>query len=222
GRTWLAPGGGNKVYLSAKETTQALYRAYVTEIEVIRLQRLAPLMGGEARASGPATPLLPHSGLGLPFILAAIEGERDLLGNSGFLADDLASTDKERSAIAVLGSVATDLGFALRAGEAAAAMAPNALADEKARERLAPMLLSLKNAEDTGRAALGDLTGQTLGFNSLDGDRGGADQSAFAAVFFARNLPDMSTTGCVSAPVGIRITSLASRSKRLRSTMRIV
>ena len=170
GRTWLAPGGGNKVYLSAKETTQALYRAYVTEIEVIRLQRLAPLMGGEARASGPATPLLPHSGLGVPFILAAIEGERDLLGNSGFLADDLASTDKERSAIAVLGSVATDLGFALRAGEAAAAMAPNALADEKARERLAPMLLSLKNAEDTGRAALGDLTGQTLGFNSLDGD----------------------------------------------------
>jgi uncharacterized protein len=35
---------------------------------------------------------------------------------------------------------------------------------------LAPMLLSLKSAEETGRAALGDLTGQTLGFNSLDGD----------------------------------------------------
>jgi len=169
-RTWLAPGGDNKVYLTAKETTQALYRAYVTEIEVIRLQRLAPLMGGEAKTSGPATPLLPHSGLGLPFILASVEGERDILGKSGFLADDLASNDKERSAIAMLGSVATDLGFALRAGEAAAAMAPNALANEKARERLAPMLLSLKNAEETGRAALGDLTGQTLGFNSLDGD----------------------------------------------------
>ncbi len=169
-RTWLAPGAGNKAYLTAKETTQALYRAYVTEIEVIRLQRLAPLMGGEAKASGPTTPLLPHSGLGLPFILATIEGERDILGNSGFLADDLASNDKERSAIAMLGSVATDLGFALRAGEAAVAIAPNALANEKARERLAPMLLSLKNAEETGRAALGDLTGQTLGFNSLDGD----------------------------------------------------
>ena len=33
-----------------------------------------------------------------------------------------------------------------------------------------PMQLSLKNAEETGRAALGDLTGLTLGFNSLDGD----------------------------------------------------
>jgi hypothetical protein len=32
------------------------------------------------------------------------------------------------------------------------------------------MLLSLKSAESTGRAALGDLTGQTIGFNSLDGD----------------------------------------------------
>ena len=66
--------------------------------------------------------------------------------------------------------MATDLGFAIRAGEAAAAMAPDPLADAPARERLAPMLLSLKNAETTGRAALGDLTGQTLGFNSLDGD----------------------------------------------------
>ncbi|HEY8248894.1 MAG TPA: imelysin family protein [Hyphomicrobium sp.] len=169
-RTWLAPGGDNKVYLTAKETTQALYRAYVTAIEVIRLQRLAPLLGGEAKAAGPVTPLLPHGGLGLPFILAGIEGERDILGDHGFLADDLPSNDKERSAIAILGSVATDLGFALRSGEAAAAMAPNALSDAKARERLAPMLLSLKNAEDTGRAALGALTGQTLGFNSLDGD----------------------------------------------------
>ena len=166
-QTWLAPGGSNKTYLTAKETTQALYRAYVTEIEVISAQRLAPALGGDAKPSGP---LLPNSGLGLAFILAGIEGERDILGDKGFLAEDLASSDKERAALAILGSVATDLGFAIRAGEAAAAMAPNALADAQARERLAPMLLSLKNAEETGRAALGDLTGQTLGFNSLDGD----------------------------------------------------
>jgi predicted lipoprotein len=166
-RTWLTPGASNKTYLTAKETTQALYRAYVTEIEVISARRLAPQLGGDAKPSGP---LLPNSGLGLAFILANIEGEREILGGKGFLAEDLATTDKERDALAILGSVATDLGFAIRAGEAAAAMAPNALADAKARERLAPMLLSLKNAEATGRAALGDLTGQTLGFNSLDGD----------------------------------------------------
>ena len=166
-QTWLAPGGTNKIYLTAKETTQALYRAYVTEIEVISAQRLAPALDAAAKPSGP---LLPNSGLGLAFILANVEGERDILGDEGFLADDLASTDKEQSAIAILGSVATDLGFAIRAGEAAAAMAPDALADAQARERLAPMLLSLKNAKETGRAALGELTGQTLGFNSLDGD----------------------------------------------------
>jgi predicted lipoprotein len=166
-RTWLIPGGGNKTYLTAKETTQALYRAYVTEIEVISAQRLAPALGADAKPTGP---LLPNSGLGLAFILANIEGERDILGDKGFLAEDLATTDKERDALAILGSVGTDLGFAIRAGEAAAAMASNPLTDEAARERLAPMLLSLKNAEATGRAALGDLTGQTLGFNSLDGD----------------------------------------------------
>ncbi len=117
-----------------------------------------------------AAPLLPHSGLALPFILAAVDGARDILGPGGFGAADLAGTDKERSAIAILGSVATDLGFALRSGEAALAMAPNPFTDDKARARLAPVLLSLKNAEETGRAALGDLTGQSLGFNSLDGD----------------------------------------------------
>lgn len=170
GRTWLQPGFGNMEYLTAEETTQALYRAYVAELQVTRLQRLAPLLGGEAKASAAATPLLPHSDLGLAFILAGIEGARTILGPSGFLAGALAASDKERSAISILGSVATDLGFALRAGEAAEEAVPNALADRPALQRLAPMLLSLKNAEDTGRAALGELTGRTLGFNSLDGD----------------------------------------------------
>lgn len=170
GSTWLDAGSQNKTYLSPKETTQALYRAYATELEVIRLQRLAPVLAGEAKAGRPVTPLLSHGGLGLPFILANIEGVRDILGPSGLAAANLASTDKERAAIAILGSVATDLGLALRAGEAAVAMAPDPLADDKARARLAPVLLSLKNAEGTGRTALGDLTGQSLGFNSLDGD----------------------------------------------------
>jgi predicted lipoprotein len=167
-QAWLQPGDGNKAYLTAKETTLALFSAYVTEIEVVRLQQLAPAMGAEsAKAS---SPLLPHSGLGLPYLISVVEGARDLVGGSGFLADDLATTDKERAALAIVGSVATDLGFAVRAGEAAAAMAPDALQDAAAHERLGPMLLSLKSAESTGRAALGDLTGQTMGFNSLDGD----------------------------------------------------
>jgi len=167
GATWLSAGPSNKTYLTPNETTQALFRAYVTQLEVLRLQRLAAVAGADAK---PAGPLLPHSGLGLPLVVAGIEGERDILGPDGFGADDLASTDKERDAIAILGSVATDLGFAVRAGEAAAAMAPDAFTDPQARERLTPMLLSLKNAEALGRAALGALTGQTLGFNSLDGD----------------------------------------------------
>jgi hypothetical protein len=167
-QAWLYPGEGNKAFLTAKETTLALFSAYVTEIEVVRLQRLAPAMGVESAKS--SSPLLPHSGLGLPYLISVVEGARDLIGTSGFLADNLATTDKERAALAIVGSVATDLGFAVRAGEAALAMAPDPLQDAAARERLGPMLLSLKSAEATGRAALGDLTGQTIGFNSLDGD----------------------------------------------------
>lgn len=167
GKTWLSAGAaGNTTYLSPKEATQALYRAYVTQLEVLRLQRLSPLVPD----AKPAGALLPNSGLALPFVLAGIEGERIMLGVDGFAAPDLAGSDKERDAVAMLSSVETDLGFALRSGEAAVAMAPDPFTDAKARERLVPLLLSLKNAEDVGRAALGDLTGQTLGFNSLDGD----------------------------------------------------
>lgn len=167
GRLWLHPGDENKTYLADKETTQALYRAYVTQLEVLRLQRLAAL---DSNAKKTATALLPNSKLALPFVLAGIEGERDIIGEDGFSAPDLSSTEKEVDAVALLGSVVTDLGFALRAGEAAVAMSPDPLNDPAARERLTPLLLSLKNAEDIGRAALGQLTGQTLGFNSLDGD----------------------------------------------------
>jgi predicted lipoprotein len=49
-------------------------------------------------------------------------------------------------------------------------VAQNVFADPEARARLTPMILSLKNAEETGRSALGGLTGLSLGFNALDGD----------------------------------------------------
>ncbi|MFA5899047.1 MAG: imelysin family protein [Hyphomicrobium sp.] len=166
GKLWLHPGAQNATYLSDKETTAALFRAYVTHLDMMRLHRLAAITPG----AKPTGPLLPNSRLALAFVMAGIEGERDLIGEHGFFAEDPASTEKEQSAVAMLGSVATDLGFAIRAGEAAAAMAPDAFADPAARERLTPMLLSLKNAEIVGRPALGELTGQTLGFNSLDGD----------------------------------------------------
>ena len=64
----------------------------------------------------------------------------------------------------------TDLRFAERAGNSALVVAPDGFANTAARDKLAPMLFSLKNAEETGRAALGELTGLSLGFNALDGD----------------------------------------------------
>ena len=50
---WLQPGAGNKTYLSPKETTQALYRAYATEIEVLRAQRLAPALKDAVNGAAP-------------------------------------------------------------------------------------------------------------------------------------------------------------------------
>ena len=170
-KTWLHPGKGNRAYLKPEEVTQALLRAYVTELEVMRLQRLAPVIGPEGQgATDAADPLLARSGLGADFLIANVEGIRALLSESGFVDPALAQADEERTAAGILESVITDLGFAKRAGETATKTAPDALADKNARAHLAPMLFSLKNAEETGRAALGTLTGAMLGFNSLDGD----------------------------------------------------
>jgi len=167
-KTWLEPGPKNPAYLSAEETTQALLRAYATELEAVRLQRLEPVLADEKSAL--AHPLLPDSGLAVPFIGANVEGVRNLLTDGGFTSPDFATDEKEQSAVVILESVVTDLGFALRAGDNAVAVTPDVFASAEARGKLAPMSYSLKNAEETGRSALGVLTGQTLGFNSLDGD----------------------------------------------------
>jgi hypothetical protein len=169
--TWLHPGGANRTFLTAPETTQALLRAYVTELEVVRLQRLAPLLGADGRSGGQAAePLLARSGLGVAFLLANIEGVRNLLTAGGFIDAALATDEKERDAMSILKSVVTDLGFALRAGKGAQEVASDAFANSKVRARLIPLTFSLKNAEVTGRTGLSTLTGSTLGFNSLDGD----------------------------------------------------
>ncbi len=169
-KSWLAPGTGNPAFLNASETTQALLRAYITELEVVRLQRLAPTLGDEATSGRRVEPLLPNSGLGVPYLLANIEGIRDLLTASGFTDPALAEDEKAHAAISILGSVVTDLGFALHSGQSAVEVDPNVFVSVEARAKLAPMVYALKNAEETGRAALGALTGLSLGFNSLDGD----------------------------------------------------
>lgn len=169
-KTWLAPGPKNAAFLSPEETSKALLRAYVTELEAIRMQRLSPVLEDAKNGGTPAHPLFADSGLGVAFILANTQGVRDLVTESGFTDPALAGSDKEREAITVMESVVTDLGFALRAGNSAMEVAPDVFASAPARAKLAPLAYSLKNAEETGRSALGALTGQALGFNSLDGD----------------------------------------------------
>jgi predicted lipoprotein len=169
-RTWLEPGKSNKTYLAPKEETQAILRAYATELEVVHFHRLAPVASEGAKRSDYAKRLFAHSGHGMPYVLANIKGVRELLSQGGFTDPSLAADDRERNEMSVLDSIVTDLDFAVRAGEKAMAVEPDPLANAKAHAQLAPMIYSLKNAEKTGRDALGSLTGTSLGFNSLDGD----------------------------------------------------
>ena len=126
---WLNPGP-NRTFLTPEETTQALLRSYVTELEVVRVQRLAPVLSKEAKA-GQVEPLLPKARSACPFRSPTSKAFATLLADGGFLDPALAANEKEQSAMSILGSVATDLGFALRSGQSAIAIAPDALRERK-------------------------------------------------------------------------------------------
>ena len=224
GRTWLGPGKGNGAFLTAKETTQALFRSYVTELGVVRLQRLVPMLGGSGKAGGPAPPLFPDSRLGLPYLLANIEGARELLDPERLHRSGAGQGRQGERGDAALGERRHRLELCRTRGEQRAcrrrptrwptqrrapSSRPCCSRSRTRRRRAAPR-------SATSPACRSASTPST----ATEGGLVRVSYCAEAAVLRVWNLPDMSTTGCWPA-VDSFFTSLASRSNWLRSTMRM-
>jgi uncharacterized protein len=169
---WLQPGAGNSVYLSAKETTQALLQTYVTGLELLRDQRLKGQLGMQRTVSKAIEPMLPNSGLAVPFLQANIEGLKSLLSDGGFIArqTDPLITDPEKQVMTVLGSIRDELTRAADAARTAGKLSATPFKDEAARQKLISMGFPLKNAYATGGQAIADQASITMGFSALDGD----------------------------------------------------
>ena len=171
-KLWLQPGDGNTVYLSPKETTQALLQAYALGVEQVRDQRLTGQLGLQKVGTKAMEPMLPNSGLALAFLQANIEGLRGLLSEGGFIAHQTEppTTDLNAQVMTVLGSIKDELSRAIDAAASAAKMSATPFKDDAAREKLISMGFPLKNAYQTGGQTIAEQANITMGFNALDGD----------------------------------------------------
>ncbi len=171
-RTWLQPGPGNSVYLSAKETTQVLLQTYVTGLELLRDQRLKEPLGMQKVGGKAIEPMLPNSGLAVAFLQANIEGLKSLLSDGGFIArqTEPLTLDPAKQEMTVLGSIRDELTRAAEAAASAGKLSKTPFKDEAARQKLISMGFPLKNAYTTGGQVIAEEANITMGFSPLDGD----------------------------------------------------
>lgn len=163
---WLSPGPDNPVFLSAKETTQAIGQAYLNGVRQLRNVRLAGPLGFKDRNVRPLEPPVPYSGRGLALVTANIEGLRALLLETGLSEPPVPGAP----AHSVMQSTVAEFGTAISTIRKASQLSQKPFEDVAARNQLILVGFPLKNAFDTGAAYLAEEAGLTIGFNALDGD----------------------------------------------------
>jgi len=163
---WLNPGSDNPVFLSAKETTQAIGQAYLNGLKQLRNVRLAGPLGFKDRNVRPLEPPVANSGRALALVIANIEGLRALLLETG-LSDPPVPGAPPHTAMQ---ATVTEFDTAISTIRKAASLGKKPFEDATSRNQLILVGFPLKNAFDTGAAYLAEEAGLTIGFNALDGD----------------------------------------------------
>jgi predicted lipoprotein len=163
---WLNPGADNPVFLSAKETTQAIGQAYLNGVKHLRNVRLAGPLGFKDRNVRPLEPPVPYSGRALGLAIANIEGLRALLLETGLSDPPVPGAPPHT----VMQSTVNEFGTAISTIRKASALSKKPFEDAAARNQLILVGFPLKNAFDTGAAYLAEEAGLTIGFNAIDGD----------------------------------------------------
>ena len=163
---WLNPGPDNPVFLTAKETTQAIGQAYLNGLKQLRNVRLAGPLGFKDRNVRPLEPPVPNSGRALPLAIANAEGLRAMLLDTGLSEAPVPGAPPHT----VMQSTVTEFGTAIATIRKAAALSKKPFEDAAARNQLILVGFPLKNIFDTSAAYLAEEVGLTIGFNALDGD----------------------------------------------------
>jgi predicted lipoprotein len=170
GRLWLAPGPENRAFLSDRETSYALIRTLMENLERVRDAELArPLGVSQSRRILPGP--FSRSGSTMIFIAARVAGLRSLLVDTGLVAEmtRLAKANQDQQSEAELNQIVFELRqLERRAGELAAI--PDLLGQSPRRSEAVALGFGLKSARLAFANAAGRLTNLPMGYNASDGD----------------------------------------------------
>lgn len=169
-KLWLSAGPNNARYLSGKETTMELVKAFEDGLETVRDRRIAPVIGFGPNRLRREQPVLRLSKLSMPLILANIEGLRDLFEKGGLSAAYVRSyPGHEAEMKSNMASVMSEFGFALNAARRLA-KDPDPFARKDIVQQLNPIGFPLKSIRTVGGGLLKEAAGLSMGFNASDGD----------------------------------------------------
>jgi len=166
---WLTAGPGNPTYIKSAETTYALIRAYLENIERVRDVELLRPIGLAVRGRDLPGPFA-RSDLTMAFIAARIAGLRSLIEDSG-LAKETTRTAKARGspeAEQAIAQVEFELRLLARLSTKLAKV-PDFFASQRREEAIA-LGFPLKSARSLAEKAFGLTTDLPMGFNASDGD----------------------------------------------------
>ena len=164
---WLSPGSANSSYLVPSETTLELIKSIDHMLEIVRDQRISPVIGfGRTRRR--QRPILWRSKLGMVLINANLEGARDLF-EAGLAQAYTAQSRMPKRAKATIDSFRTDFRLlTATSGELSKDPAPFARSDIK--KRLIGLGFPLKSLRQNVVAQIKSAAGLSIGFNASDGD----------------------------------------------------
>jgi hypothetical protein len=166
---WLTPGPGNPTYIQPSETTYALIRAYLDNIERVRDVELMRPLGLAVRGRDLPGPFA-RSDLTMAFIGARITGLRSLIEDGG-LAKETTRTAKARGSPAAeqaMKQVRFELRLLTRLSTPLTKV-PDFFGSSQRDEAIA-LGFPLKSARFQAERAFSLTTDLPMGFNASDGD----------------------------------------------------
>lgn len=160
---FLNPGEENEIYLTPKEVTQEIVKAYGTGLFVVRNLKIgAPL--GLVDSGKVSDPQYKDAGLDRAVIIANLEGIRDLFISGGLAGQLDAQANGSGEAVANEFGIAIEIFQDLDMSLSEVAETP------EMKQKVAVSGFALKNAYTTGTGKLNTAAGLSIGFNALDGD----------------------------------------------------
>ncbi|MCB1510243.1 MAG: hypothetical protein KDJ36_05015, partial [Hyphomicrobiaceae bacterium] len=166
--SWRKPGRGNRTYITSKETTLELVKAFDQGLENLRDRRIAPAIGlGPTRRQ--MRPVLWRSKLSIVLFKANMVAAQKLLTSGGLAQAYVLARDNSEEARGDMSSLTSEFRITIAAVDKLARMS-DAFARPDTRGRLVALGAPLKNIKVRTVGLLKDAAGLSIGFNASDGD----------------------------------------------------